>query len=80
MLRTRIGYLFVLIPQLWHKYQTQGEAVRQLGADEQGQQNGAGTHFRQVYKAQKVKARRDQELQRQGGHQKLPFLKGVERK
>lgn len=64
----------MLIPQLWHKYQTQGEAVGQLGADEEGQQNGAGTHFRQVDEAQKVEARGDEELQRQCGHQELSFL------
>lgn len=28
--RTPFGYLLVLIPQLWHKYQTQCEAIRQL--------------------------------------------------
>lgn len=28
--RTPFCYLLVLIPQLWHKYQTQCEAIRQL--------------------------------------------------
>lgn len=70
----------MLVPQLWHKYQTQGETIRQLGADEQGQQDGAGTHFRQVDKAQKVEAGRDQELQRQCGDQKLSFLQWDKRK
>lgn len=72
--RTPFCYLLVLIPQLWHKYQTQCEAIRQLWTHKKGQQNGTGTHLGQIDEAQKVEAGRDQELQRQCGDQKLPLL------